>query len=233
MSDAKTRQRWEARRKMIADEFFAGHEAVADAVLDALPYSAIPDWGDVALLMQSMDAAGLLASPEHDAAVAAKAANRVLAVIQDDLGGMRDTPNYAKTFDDALRFVRGYVSGAAINERVLPSTSGCSASSAKGVRPMQTPEEFAWEVLASDDFVLTPHEVLADLIRARDAEVAEQVRAETRYVVFDADWCEPPGDVIAVFATEAEAWAHIRGPGDGYGWSIVEVAAPPVGGERS
>lgn len=69
---------------------------------------------------------------------------------------------------------------------------------------------------------------VADLIRARDAEVAEQVRAETRYVVFDADWCEPPGDVIAVFATEAEAWAHIRGPGDGYGWSIVEVAAPRV-----
>ena len=42
---------------------------------------------------------------------------------------------------------------------------------------MQTPEEFAWEVLASDDFVLTPHEVLTDLIRARDAEVeAENAR---------------------------------------------------------
>lgn len=40
---------------------------------------------------------------------------------------------------------------------------------------MQTPEEFAWEVLASDDFVLTPHEVLTDLVRARDAEVAEGI----------------------------------------------------------
>lgn len=73
---------------------------------------------EAAAYARLLDAAGLLASPEHDAEVAAKAANRVLAVIQDDLGGMRDTPNYAKTFDDALRFVRGYVSGAAINERV-------------------------------------------------------------------------------------------------------------------
>ena len=87
MSDAKTRQRWEARRKMIADEFFAGHEAVADAVLDALPYSAIPDWGDVALLMQSLDAAGLLVTTEHDAAVAARelreAADGVRAIFND------------------------------------------------------------------------------------------------------------------------------------------------------
>lgn len=43
---------------------------------------------------------------------------------------------------------------------------------------MQTPEEFAWEVLASDDFVLTPHEVLTDLIRARDAEVRADERAK-------------------------------------------------------
>lgn len=100
---------------------------------------------------------------------------------------------------------------------------------------MRSPEEVAreirrltWDVLGNDGLVEGDGPALADLIRARDAEVAEQVRAETRYVVFDADWCEPPGDVIAVFATEAEAWAHIRGPGDGYGWSIVEVAAPLV-----
>lgn len=94
---------------------------------------------------------------------------------------------------------------------------------------MQTPEEFAARIGSA----LWNGDDADALIRARDAEVAEQVRAETRYVVFDADWCEPPGDVIAVFATEAEAWAHIRGPGDGYGWSIVEVAAPLVGGEQS
>lgn len=64
MSDHKTRQRWEARRKAIADEFFAGDEAYAETVLGALPYSAIPDWDDVALLMQSMGAAGLLRRPE-------------------------------------------------------------------------------------------------------------------------------------------------------------------------
>ena len=57
---------------------------------------------------------------------------------------------------------------------------------------MQAPEEFAWEVLASDDFVLTPHEVLTDLIRARDAEVAEQVRAE----------------MLAGFEVETRALAH-------------------------
>lgn len=119
---------------------------------------------------------------------------------------------------------------------------------------MQTPEEFAREWLGCHVEIVEPglgaagtrycgkhhhpwlHDVdmcpvqerAAVLIRARDAEVAEAARAETRYVVFDADWCEPPGDVIAVFATKAEAWAHIRGPGDGYGWSIVEVPAPAV-----
>lgn len=71
MSDHKTRQRWEARRKAIADEFFAGDEAHAETVLDALPYSAVPDWDDVALLMQSMGAAGLLATPARDAEVVA------------------------------------------------------------------------------------------------------------------------------------------------------------------
>ena len=57
------------------------------------------------------------------------------------------------------------------------------------------------------------------------AEV-ERLRAQVRYVVFHSDWREPPGDVIAVFATEEEARAHIDGPGDGRGWSVVEVPAP-------
>ena len=85
------------------------------------------------------------------------------------------------------------------------------------------------ELLDSLDVLVAQEaEVPTDLIRARDAEVAEAAKAETRYVVSSADWCEPPGGVIAVFATKAEAWAHIRGPGDGYGWSIVEVPAPAV-----
>lgn len=67
---------------------------------------------------------------------------------------------------------------------------------------------------------------IADLIRERDAEVRADERAKVRYVVFSSDWIEPPGDVIAVFAAEAEAWAHIEGPGKGYGWSVVEVPAP-------
>lgn len=90
---------------------------------------------------------------------------------------------------------------------------------------MKTPEEFTLDLYEP---MWRGHLTAADFIRARDAEVAEAARAETRYVVFDADWCEPPGDVIATFATKAEAWAHIRGPGDGYGWSIVEVPAPAV-----
>lgn len=80
----------------------------------------VPDeaWVDAATRMvEVLDAAGLLATPEHDAAVAAKAAERVLFVIQDDLDTMRDAHKDAKTWDDALHFVRGYVSGAAINER--------------------------------------------------------------------------------------------------------------------
>ena len=81
MSDSKAQQRWEARRKAIADEFFAGDEAHVETVRDALPYSAIPDWGDVVFLVQSMSAAGLLATPEHDARVAAKALRDVADVL--------------------------------------------------------------------------------------------------------------------------------------------------------
>lgn len=79
MSDAKARQRWEARRKMIADEFFAGDEAVADAVFDELPYSAIPEWGDVAAVARVLDDAGLLATPAHDSEEAAAKALREAA----------------------------------------------------------------------------------------------------------------------------------------------------------
>ena len=98
---------------------------------------------------------------------------------------------------------------------------------------MQTPEQFAVELYDVVDF--WDHSwkaddeggsVAADLIRDRDAEVRADERAKVRYVVFSSDWVEPPGDVIAVFATEAEASAHIDGPGDGYGWSVVEVPAP-------
>ena len=60
----------------------------------------------------------------------------------------------------------------------------------------------------------------------RDEAIRAEERAQVRYVVFHADWREPPGDVIAVFATEEEARAHIDGPGDGCGWTVVEVPAP-------
>ena len=56
---------------------------------------------------------------------------------------------------------------------------------------MQTPEEFAWEVLASDDFVLTPHEVLTDLVRARDAEVRAEALSVFR-VVYTLAWDGEP-----------------------------------------
>ena len=96
---------------------------------------------------------------------------------------------------------------------------------------MQTPEEFARSALDDGRVSIWEHQAdeiaaLADLIRARDAEVRADERAKVRYVVFSSDWIEPPGDVIAVFATKAEAMAHIDGPGDGYGWSVVEVPAP-------
>ena len=97
---------------------------------------------------------------------------------------------------------------------------------------MQTPDEFAALLdrcaHAAEEMGerLTDTYRIADLIRERDAEVRADERAKVRYVVFSSDWIEPPGDVIAVFATKAEAWAHIDGPGDGYGWSVVEVPAP-------
>ena len=96
---------------------------------------------------------------------------------------------------------------------------------------MQTPEQFARSALDDGRVSIWEHQAdeiaaLADLIRARDAEVRADERAKVRYVVFSSDWIEPPGDVIAVFATKAEAMAHIDGPGDGYGWSVVEVPAP-------
>lgn len=54
--------------------------------------------------------------------------------------------------------------------------------------------------------------------------------APTRYVVFDADWQEPPGTVIKVFSTREAAQAYCLGPeGDGRGYSIVEVPGPEDG----
>ena len=43
---------------------------------------------------------------------------------------------------------------------------------------LRSAEDVAWEALSSDDYVLTPHEVLSDLIRAYAAEVREAARAE-------------------------------------------------------
>lgn len=48
----------------------------------------------------------------------------------------------------------------------------------------------------------------------------------TRYVVFDSDWQTPPGTVVKVFNTHEAAEAFCDGPGDGYGYSIVEVPEP-------
>jgi hypothetical protein len=48
----------------------------------------------------------------------------------------------------------------------------------------------------------------------------------TRYVVFDADWLDPPGTVIKVFGTREAAEAFRDGPSDGHGYSIVEVPGP-------
>jgi hypothetical protein len=46
------------------------------------------------------------------------------------------------------------------------------------------------------------------------------------WVVFNSDEMDPPGQVIATFAFEAEAYAYLAGPGDGYGWSVFHVPAP-------
>ena len=43
---------------------------------------------------------------------------------------------------------------------------------------LRSAEDVAWEALSSDDYVLTPHEVLSDLIRTYAAEVREAARAE-------------------------------------------------------
>lgn len=49
---------------------------------------------------------------------------------------------------------------------------------------LRSAEDVAWEALSSDDYVLTPHEVLSDLIRARDAEVAARTLREAAEDVF-------------------------------------------------
>ena len=132
---------------------------------------------------RALDAAGLLASPEHDAAVAAKAL---------PIEGCSCTPHE----QDA---------GGGHTEYLLEYEPSCPDHS----EHLWSPTQGMW-VLRSE----------------HDAEVRADERAKVRYVVFSSDWIEPPGDVIAVFATKAEAWAHIDGPGDGYGWSVVEVPAP-------
>jgi hypothetical protein len=48
------------------------------------------------------------------------------------------------------------------------------------------------------------------------------------FVVFSADEAEPPGEVIAAYWDRDAAEAYRDGPGDGYGYSIVEVSVPPT-----
>lgn len=44
---SERRALWEADRQRIADLWFDGDVDRADAVLDTMPYSTIPDWSDV------------------------------------------------------------------------------------------------------------------------------------------------------------------------------------------
>jgi hypothetical protein len=48
----------------------------------------------------------------------------------------------------------------------------------------------------------------------------------TLYVVFDSDWQDPPGTVVKVFRSREAAQAFRDGPGNGYGYSIIEVQEP-------
>jgi hypothetical protein len=68
-----------------------------------------------------------------------------------------------------------------------------------------------------------------DLVRReaeRDAYLSGDVASGGIWVVFDSDWREPPGVVVATFTTEPEALDYAHGPGDGSGWLVFHVPAP-------
>lgn len=54
---AERRRRWEQDREAVAGLWFGGNLDRADQMLDSLPYSAIPEWGDVDRVMRLVESA--------------------------------------------------------------------------------------------------------------------------------------------------------------------------------
>jgi hypothetical protein len=55
MGNPKQRKiQWEKDRQSVANAYFDGNRDSADSALNALPYSAIPGWSDLALVLQAL-----------------------------------------------------------------------------------------------------------------------------------------------------------------------------------
>lgn len=55
---AERRAEWEENRRRVADRWFGGDTDHAENVLDALPYSEIPDWSSLDTVMRAINRSG-------------------------------------------------------------------------------------------------------------------------------------------------------------------------------
>ena len=56
LTPEQRRERFRAERTAFADDYCGGDTGAADAILDALPYSDIPDWGDARRAVEAIHA---------------------------------------------------------------------------------------------------------------------------------------------------------------------------------
>lgn len=52
------RAEWAANRQRVADRWFRGDTDLAEAAFDALPYSEIPDWSSLDMVMEAINQSG-------------------------------------------------------------------------------------------------------------------------------------------------------------------------------
>lgn len=52
------RAEWAANRQRVADRWFRGDTDLAEDVLNALPYSEIPDWSSLDMVMEAINQSG-------------------------------------------------------------------------------------------------------------------------------------------------------------------------------
>ena len=82
------RAEWAANRQRVADRWFRGDTDLAEDVLNALPYSEIPDWSSLDMVMEAINQSGDLEPSHwlaaHDREVAARTLRELHAEMSTD-----------------------------------------------------------------------------------------------------------------------------------------------------